>query len=177
MSATDEDRTPDLTHLDSRGRPRMVDVTAKNPSRREAEAVGWIRTSPETLRAVEDQRAPKGNVLLVAELAGIQAAKRTAELIPLCHVIPEVSATVELEPDADLPGIRARVVARASGVTGVEMEALTAVSVALLTAYDMLKGLEKGMEIGGIRLVRKEGGRSGVWVFDRDPSSEDPRRV
>ncbi len=156
-----------LTHLDESGRPRMVDVSEKKVSTRWAVAEGWIRTAEETLeRLIED--GPKGEPLRVAELAGIQAAKRTSDLIPLCHLLPAVSAGVEATPDRDLPGIRIRAVARVQGSTGVEMEALTAASVALLTLYDMGKALDRGMEIGGIRLLEKAGGRSGLWRVEDD---------
>ncbi|HEV2132605.1 MAG TPA: cyclic pyranopterin monophosphate synthase MoaC [Longimicrobiaceae bacterium] len=155
-----------LSHLDEQGRPRMVDVGEKQPTRRLAEAEGWIRTSPETIAAIRAERTPKGNVLLVAELAGITGGKRTAELIPLCHPLPLNSLEVKLEVDETLPGIRAQAVARVEGKTGVEMEALTAVSCALLTVYDMCKAVDRRMEIGGIRLLRKEGGRSGVWTAE-----------
>ncbi|CAN5477138.1 cyclic pyranopterin monophosphate synthase MoaC [soil metagenome] len=156
-----------LSHLDEQGRPRMVDVGEKRETRRLAEAEGWIRTSPETLAAITEERTPKGSVLLVAELAGITGGKRTAELIPLCHPLPLSSLEVKVEVDESLPGVRARAVARVEGKTGVEMEALTAVSCALLTVYDMCKALDRGMEIGGIRLLRKEGGRSGTWTAER----------
>ncbi|CAN5680506.1 cyclic pyranopterin monophosphate synthase MoaC [soil metagenome] len=156
-----------LSHLDEQGRPRMVDVGEKGETRRLAEAEGWIRTSPETLAAIAEERTPKGSVLLVAELAGITGGKRTAELIPLCHPLPLSSLEVKVEVDESLPGVRARAVARVEGKTGVEMEALTAVSCALLTVYDMCKALDRGMEIGGIRLLRKEGGRSGTWTAER----------
>lgn len=156
-----------LSHLDEQGRPRMVDVGEKRETRRLAEAEGWIRTSPETLAAITEERTPKGSVLLVAELAGITGGKRTAELIPLCHPLPLSSLEVKVEIDESLPGVRARAVARVEGKTGVEMEALTAVSCALLTVYDMCKALDRGMEIGGIRLLRKEGGRSGPWMAER----------
>jgi cyclic pyranopterin monophosphate synthase len=150
------------THLDEEGRPRMVDVSEKPATTRLAAAEGWIRMSPETLRAL-GEGGPKGDALRVAELAGIQAGKRTGELIPLCHILPAVSVGVEATADEDLPGIRVRAVARIQGSTGVEMEALTAVSVALLTLYDMGKSLDRGMELGGVRLVEKRGGRSGIW--------------
>lgn len=169
MDASGDDPAPDsgpgeLTHQDSEGRPRMVDVTAKEASRRLARAEGWIRMRPETLQAIREGSTAKGDVLQVARIAGIMGGKRTAELVPLCHVLPGASLAVDLEPDPDLPGVRVRAEARVAGTTGVEMEALTAVSVALLTVYDMAKALDRGMEMGGIRLVRKEGGRSGVWV-------------
>jgi cyclic pyranopterin monophosphate synthase len=154
-----------LTHLSPEGRPRMVDISGKGATTRSARAEGWLRMSPETLRAlVEEGGSGKGDVLRVAELAGIQAAKRTGDLIPLCHVLPQVSVEVRVVPDERLPGLRVEARATVQGSTGVEMEALTAVSLALLTAYDMGKALEKGMELGGIRLVEKEGGRSGRWT-------------
>jgi cyclic pyranopterin phosphate synthase len=154
---------PRLTHLDGEGRPRMVDVGGKETTRREAVAEGRIVTSPGTVRAIREGTTPKGSVLLVAQLAGITGAKRAADLIPLCHPLPLTSVEVELEADEALPGVRARAVARVEGKTGVEMEALTAVSVALLTVYDMCKALDRGMRIEGVRLLRKAGGRSGRW--------------
>lgn len=171
------DRKPEdpsgLTHLDSEGRPRMVDVADKDVTSREAVAVGRIRMSPEALGAIRKGRTEKGDVLKVAELAGIMAGKRTGELIPLCHLLPAVSLTVELEPDLELPGVRCRASARIAGQTGVEMEALTATTMALLTVYDMVKSLDRGMRIEGVELVRKSGGRSGTWTADgtagRDP--------
>jgi cyclic pyranopterin monophosphate synthase len=154
--------SPRPTHLDEEGRPRMVDVSEKGVTTRSAAAEGWIRMSEKTLAALQEG-GPKGDVFRVAELAGIQAGKRTGELIPLCHILPAVSLGVEATADPELPGVRIRAVARVEGSTGVEMEALTAVSVALLTVYDMAKALEKGMELGGVRLVEKMGGRSGIW--------------
>lgn len=154
----------DFTHLDAAGRPRMVDVGDKEVTRRVAVAEGRIVTSAATARAIVEGTAPKGNVLLVAQLAGITGAKRTADLIPLCHTLPLSSVEVELEVDEGLPGVRARATARVEARTGVEMEALTAVSVALLTIYDMCKARDREMRIEAIRLVRKEGGRSGAWV-------------
>ena len=152
-----------FTHLDERGRPRMVDVGEKAVTRRAAIAEGRIRMAAETLAAIVGGDTPKGNVLLIAQLAGITGAKRTSDLIPLCHPLPLTSVEVELEPDPALPGVRATAVARVEAKTGVEMEALVAVSCALLTVYDMCKARDRGMEIGGIRLLRKEGGRSGTW--------------
>jgi cyclic pyranopterin phosphate synthase len=119
--------------------------------------------APETLRAIVEGRGPKGDVLQVARLAGIMAGKRTGDLIPLCHVLPGASLEVDLTPDADLPGVRAAAEARIAGRTGVEMEALTAVAVALLTVYDMVKALDRGMVLEEVRLIGKEGGRSGPW--------------
>jgi len=153
----------DLTHLDESGRARMVDVSAKPETRRTAVARGFIRMEPATLQAIQAGTAPKGAVLAAAELAGIMAGKRTGELIPLCHILPAVSLKVVLTPDPALPGVRAEATARLSGSTGVEMEALTAVSLALLTLYDMVKAMDRGMRIEGIELVRKEGGASGTW--------------
>jgi cyclic pyranopterin monophosphate synthase len=154
---------PTLTHLDAQGRPRMVDVGEKVTTRRIAVAEGVIRTGSATLTAIEAGDTPKGNVLLVAQLAGITAAKRTADLIPLCHPLPLTSVEVQLEVDPEVPGIRATATARVDGKTGVEMEALTAVSVALLTVYDMCKAIDRSMTITGVRLLRKQGGRSGDW--------------
>ena len=153
-----------FTHLDAEGRPRMVDVGEKEVTRRVAVAEGRIVTSADTVRAIREGSTPKGNVLAVAQLAGIMGAKRTAELIPLCHPLPLTSVEVELEADEALPGVRARATARVEGKTGVEMEALTAVSTALLTVYDMCKARDREMRIEAIRLLRKEGGRSGSWV-------------
>lgn len=160
---TDASRSrPRPTHLDAEGRPRMVDVSEKEATTRTAAAEGWIRMSKDALEALEGG-GPKGDVFRVAELAGIQAGKRTGELIPLCHILPAVSIGVEATPDPEIPGVRVHAVARVEGSTGVEMEALTAVTVALLTVYDMGKSLERGMEMGGIHLVEKRGGQSGVW--------------
>lgn len=160
------DRKDGLTHLDADGRPRMVDVTHKDTTTRVAEATGRIVMAPDTLRLLVEGATPKGDVLQVAELAGIMAGKKTADLIPLCHQLPGASVEVRLAADEDLPGVVAHAVARFAGTTGVEMEALTAVSVALLTVYDMLKAVDRGMRLEGIRLLRKEGGRSGSWEAD-----------
>jgi len=151
------------THLDEEGRPRMVDVSGKDPSRRTAVAAGRIRMSEEAARAIAESRTPKGDALKVAEIGGIMAGKKAGELIPLCHVLPEASIRVALEVDPELPGVRGEARARIAGSTGVEMEALTALSVALLTVYDMVKSLDRGMVLEEIRLLRKEGGRSGSW--------------
>ena len=152
-----------LTHLDESGLPRMVDVSDKAVTRRVAVAEGVIRMQAATLQAIVAEEVPKGNVLTIAQIAGITGAKRTADLIPLCHPLPITAVQMTLEPDVALPGIRVEAEVRVDGRTGVEMEALTAVSVALLTIYDMCKALDRGMEIGGVRLLRKEGGRSGSW--------------
>jgi cyclic pyranopterin phosphate synthase len=152
-----------LTHVDASGTARMVDVSAKPVTRRRAVAEGRIRMAPETARAIRAGDAPKGDVLGTARLAGIMGGKRAAELIPLCHPLPGTTVSVELSVDDELPGVTARAEALVDASTGVEMEALTAVSVALLTVYDMAKALDRGMVIEGIRLLRKEGGRSGVY--------------
>ncbi|MFW6206129.1 MAG: cyclic pyranopterin monophosphate synthase MoaC [Gemmatimonadota bacterium] len=149
-----------LTHQDEMGRARMVDVGAKPETHRTAVAEGFVRMRPSTFQALEEGRTPKGDPLLVAQVAGIQGAKRTADLLPLCHPLPLTSVDVELAPDPELPGVRAVARARVTGRTGVEMEALTAVSVALLTVYDMLKALDRSMRIEGIRVLEKTGGRS-----------------
>jgi cyclic pyranopterin monophosphate synthase len=141
----------------------MVDVGGKEVTRRTAVAEGTIRMAAGTLAAIRAGGTAKGDVLLVAQLAGITGAKRTADLIPLCHPLPLTSVEVELVPDEGLPGVRVRATARVEARTGVEMEALTAVSCALLTVYDMCKALDRGMVIGEVRLLRKEGGRSGAW--------------
>jgi cyclic pyranopterin monophosphate synthase len=150
----------------------MVEVGDKPESRRTAVAEGVIRMRPATLDALEAGRSPKGDPLLVAQVAGIQAAKRTAELIPLCHPLPLTSIQVELSTDRDLPGVRAVARARVVGRTGVEMEALTAVTVALLTVYDMLKAMDRKMQLGPIRLLEKSGGRSGDWSTEPDTEGE-----
>ena len=149
-----------LTHLDANGRPRMVDVGDKAETAREAEAVGELVVARETIEILERGEVPKGDPLIVAQLAGIQAAKRTAELIPLCHQLPLTKVDVELEIDPTLPGIKARALAKVVARTGVEMEALTAVTVALLTMYDMLKAVDRTMRIENVRVIRKSGGRS-----------------
>jgi cyclic pyranopterin phosphate synthase len=150
-----------LTHLDSQGQARMVDVGGKAETKRSATATGRIRMSPQALTAVREGSGPKGDVLAAARIAGIMAAKKTAELIPLCHslALDQVFVEFEFEPSA----IRATATASLSGKTGVEMEALTATSLALLTIYDMAKALDKGMVIEGVRLLAKTGGKSGDW--------------
>jgi cyclic pyranopterin phosphate synthase len=159
--------TNKLTHLDDAGAARMVDVGHKPVTAREAAAEGFVILRPDTLRAIAEERVPKGEVLGTARVAGIMAAKRCGELIPLCHPLPVESVEVnfdvpELEPDGTEPvRLHVRAVARISGKTGVEMEALTAVSVAALTVYDMCKAIDKTMSIEGIRLVSKTGGTSG----------------
>lgn len=153
----------ELTHLDARGQARMVDVSDKAVTVREARASGWVEMQPATLQLILDGGHPKGDVLAVARIAGIQAAKKTPELIPLCHPLMLSSVKVELWPEPEQQRIRIEACCRLSGQTGVEMEALTAVSVAALTLYDMCKAVDKGMRIGGIELVEKRGGKSGDW--------------
>ena len=155
--------TPRLTHQDADGKAQMVDVGSKAESERVAEAEGRLVMSAEAFAALQAGRTPKGDPLLVAQIAGIQGAKRTSELIPLCHPLSLTDVAVTLDLDAALPGVRVRGSARVLGRTGVEMEALTAVSVALLTVYDMVKAMDRGMRIEGVRLLRKSGGRSGEW--------------
>jgi len=154
---------PKLSHFDDRGQAHMVDVSAKPVTDRVAVAEGMVRMSAETLALITEGRAKKGDVLSVARLAGIMAAKKTSDLIPLCHPLPVTKVAVELTPDPTLPGIRIEATVKTSGQTGVEMEALTAVSVAALTVYDMVKAVEKSMAIDGIRLTLKDGGKSGRY--------------
>ena len=153
-----------LSHLDDEGRPRMVDVSAKADTAREATARVIVQMSAETLALAVSGRGAKGDVLTTARLAGIMAAKRTHELIPLCHPLPLTGIDVDLQPGHGCVEITATV--RTTAKTGVEMEALTAVTVAALTVYDMLKAAQKDMRIGDVRLVRKVGGKSGEWVED-----------
>lgn len=147
----------------------MVDVGRKEETARTATAEGVLLMASETLAALREGRTAKGDPLVVARIAGIQAAKRTAELIPLCHTLPLSGVDVSVDPDEALPGIRVTATARVVARTGVEMEALTAVSAALLTAYDMLKALDRGMRLEGIRLLHKAGGGSGEWDADATP--------
>jgi cyclic pyranopterin phosphate synthase len=152
-----------LSHVDAEGRPRMVDVGDKPVTARQAVAEGTIQVSPEALELIRRNLAPKGDVLSVSELAGVQAAKRTSDLIPLCHPVPLDHIEVHADIDDALPGVRVRATARATGRTGVEMEALTAVAVALLTVYDMAKAADRSMRIGDIVLLEKSGGTRGDW--------------
>jgi cyclic pyranopterin monophosphate synthase len=151
-----------LTHLNDAGEARMVDVSAKTETARVAVAEGRIRMAPGTLRQILEQGSAKGDVLAVARVAGIQGAKRCADLIPLCHPLPLARAAVDFESDGD-EVLRITAECRVTGKTGVEMEALTAVSVAALTVYDMCKAIDRGMVIENVRLLRKEGGSSGTW--------------
>ena len=152
-----------LTHLGVRGEARMVDVSAKAETERVAIAEGRVIMQPATLDIVLKGDAKKGDVLGAARIAGIMAAKRTHELIPLCHPLPISNITVDIAPERKLPGLNVRARVKVNGRTGVEMEALTAVAVACLTIYDMVKALERGMRIEGIRLLEKRGGRSGHY--------------
>jgi cyclic pyranopterin phosphate synthase len=154
---------PEFTHFDEQGAARMVDVGAKAPSHRIARAGGRIRMLPATLEAIRQGTAAKGDVLGVARIAGIQAAKRTADLIPLCHPLALTKVDIELEADAEACAVDCRARVETIGRTGVEMEALTAASVALLTIYDMCKAIDRGMRIESIGLLEKRGGKSGDW--------------
>ena len=155
-----------LTHLDAEGRAQMVDVGGKVATQREAVARGSVRMEPATLRLILSGGMPKGDVLAVARVAGIMAAKRTPELIPLCHSLLLTHVSVQIEPDATASALLIAATVRTSGQTGVEMEALTAVSVAALTIYDMCKAVDRGMRIGDIRLAEKRGGRSGELILE-----------
>ncbi|MTJ05288.1 MAG: cyclic pyranopterin monophosphate synthase MoaC [Sediminimonas qiaohouensis] len=152
-----------LTHFDETGQAHMVDVSGKPVTARVATAEGWIKMAQETLDIIKEGRADKGDVLGVARLAGIMGAKRTSDLIPLCHPLPITRVAVDLTPDDSLPGIRISATVKTSGQTGVEMEALTAVNTAALTVYDMAKAVDRAMEIGGIRVTLKDGGKSGRY--------------
>jgi cyclic pyranopterin phosphate synthase len=152
-----------LTHFDGQGHAHMVDVSDKPVTDRIAVARGQVRMTAQTLALITEGRAKKGDVLAVARLAGIMGAKKTADLIPLCHPLPITKVALDLTPDASLPGVRIEATVKTSGQTGVEMEALTAVTVAALTVYDMLKAAEKGMVIEGVSLILKDGGKSGRY--------------
>ncbi len=155
-----------LSHLDEKGAARMVDVTDKAATQRTARAEGFVAMTPATLALVEKGEAKKGDVLATARIAGIMAAKRTHELIPLCHPLAITKVALDFEPASDPAGIRVAAEVKVAGPTGVEMEALTAVSVACLTIYDMLKAADKAMRIEGVRLLEKTGGRSGTYRAD-----------
>lgn len=157
---------PRLTHLSSDGTANMVDVAEKDVTTRTATATGAVVMAPETLDLIRAGQAKKGDVIATARIAGIMAAKRTHELIPLCHPLALTKIAVEIEPDEDLPGLRVTAFAKLDGKTGVEMEALTAVSVACLTIYDMAKAVDRSMTINAVRLLEKTGGRSGDWTAD-----------
>ena len=154
-----------LSHLDERGAARMVDVSAKDDTDRTAIAEAFVAMQPETLALIQEGGVPKGDVFAVARIAGIMGAKRTSDLIPMCHPLPITGVTVDLEADGeDRVRITARV--RTTGKTGVEMEALTAVNVAALTVYDMCKAVDRAMRIEGVRLLEKRGGKSGDWAAE-----------
>ncbi|QPZ91840.1 cyclic pyranopterin monophosphate synthase MoaC [Thioclava electrotropha] len=159
-----------LSHFDKDGQAHMVDVSDKEVTDRIAVAEGRVVMLPETLDYVLKGTAKKGDVLGIARIAGIMAAKKTSDLIPLCHPLPITKVTLDLEPDEALPGVRVRATVKTSGQTGVEMEALTAVSAAALTVYDMLKAVEKSMQIEGIRVVLKDGGKSGKYEAEGSAS-------
>ena len=155
-----------LTHFDAKGDAHMVDVSDKAVTDRIATATGWVSMAPATYDIIAQGRAKKGDVLGVARLAGIMGAKKTPDLIPLCHPLPVTKVAVELTLDADLPGVRIEATVKTTGQTGVEMEALTAVSTAALTVYDMTKAVDKAMEIGGIHVTLKDGGKSGRYAVE-----------
>lgn len=157
-----------LTHLDQQGQAQMVDVSAKATTVRTAVAMGRVRMRSETFIAIETGNAPKGDVLGTARIAGIMAAKQTANLIPLCHPLPLQKVEVQIIPDPELPGYQIQAEVRTKAETGVEMEALTAVSIAALTLYDMAKALEKSIQIEAVHLVRKTGGKSGDYSIEMD---------
>lgn len=154
---------PALTHLGAEGQANMVDVGEKAETQRTAIAEGAVVMQPQTLKLIREGNARKGDVIGTARIAGIMAAKRTHELIPLCHPLLLTKVSVDIEPDESLPGLRVIALARVTGKTGVEMEALTAASVACLTIYDMAKAVDRGMVISGVRLVEKTGGKSGDY--------------
>jgi cyclic pyranopterin phosphate synthase len=164
----------ELSHIDSKGQAHMVDVSDKAVTRRVCIARGAVRMAPETLEKISDGSLPKGDVLATARIAGIQAAKRTSDWIPLCHPLPLDGLDLELVPDPAGSRVWIEARAEAHARTGVEMEALVAVSAAGLTVYDMCKAVDRGMTIDSVHLVRKEGGKSGVWIRDRDPLGGRP---
>lgn len=152
-----------LSHFDARGHAHMVDVSAKPVTDRIATASGYVKMARQTFDLITSGTAKKGDVIGVARLAGIMGAKKTSDLIPLCHPLPITKVTLDLEPDVTLPGLRITATVKTGGQTGVEMEALTAVSTAALTVYDMVKAVDKSMEIGGIHVTLKDGGKSGRY--------------
>lgn len=164
-----------LSHVDRTGRPRMVDVSSKPVTARRAVAEALVAVSPETLSLVIDGGGAKGDVLGVAELAGVMGGKRTSELIPLCHPLPLTDLQVAITPDRGASVLRIRAEAATTGQTGVEMEAMTGAAVAALTVYDMVKGVERGVEIRAVRLISKSGGRSGTWERERSTGPVDDR--
>lgn len=163
-----------LSHVDERGQARMVDVGGKPETRREAVARGWVVMKPETLLLIQSGGLPKGDVLATARLAGIMAAKRTAELIPLCHPLPLDSVAVECRPDQASDAVEITATVHVTARTGAEMEALTAVAVAALTIYDMTKAVDRSMHIESVRLLRKSGGESGTWALEGEEAAARP---
>ena len=168
------DKSKPLTHLGADGEARMVDVSGKAATDRVAIAEGRVRMGASTLAAILAGDAKKGDVIGAARIAGIMAAKKTADLIPLCHGLSLTKVSVDIAPDEALPGLAVRAEARCVGPTGVEMEALTAVSVACLTIYDMAKAIDRGMSIEGLRLIEKRGGKSGEWRAAEKPKDKRP---
>lgn len=166
----------DLTHFDESGASRMVDVGEKNETARHAKAESWVKMRPETLQLILDKELAKGDVLEVARLAGIMAAKKTSDLIPLCHPLALSSAEVNLQPQGETL-LRIEAIVKLNGKTGVEMEALTAVSVAALTVYDMCKAIDRGMELGPARLLEKSGGKTGDFQQPSIPPVEEHHRT
>ena len=162
-----------LSHIGDKGEARMVDVSEKPVTARTAIAEGFVAMEPATLKLLESGESPKGDVLATARIAGIMAAKRTHELIPLCHPLSLSKVAIDLEPTREPPGVRVTAEVKSAGQTGVEMEALTAVSVACLTLYDMLKAVDRAMSIGGIRVSEKAGGRSGHYRADKSAGRDD----
>jgi len=158
----------ELTHFDPSGRARMVDVSAKPNTEREATAKGEVQMQPETLAMIREGRMAKGDVLAVAQVAGIMAAKKTSDIIPMCHPLPLTSVSLSFELDEERSRVLLTATAKTTGKTGVEMEALTAVAVAALTIYDMCKSVDRAMKLGNIRLVRKSGGKSGTLVLETE---------
>jgi cyclic pyranopterin phosphate synthase len=156
----------ELSHIDETGAARMVDVGDKAETRREATARGHVRMLPETLALIRAGEAKKGDVIAAARIAGIMAAKKTSDLIPLCHPLMIAKVTLDIAEDADLPGLVVTATVRSDGKTGVEMEALTAVAVACLTVYDMAKAVDRGMVIENVRVLAKSGGKSGTWTAE-----------
>ena len=162
--------TNQLTHLDKDGKADMVDISQKDTTDRVAVAVGQVRMAIETLTLIMSGNTKKGDVLGTARLAGIMAAKKTSELIPLCHQILLSRVSVDIQPDQSLPGLTVKATAKVAGKTGVEMEALTAVSITCLTIYDMAKAVDRGMKIENIKLIEKSGGKSGLWSLENKDS-------
>ena len=160
-------KTSQLTHLDKEGKADMVDISQKNSTDRVAVAIGQVRMAIETLALIKSGNTKKGDVIGTARLAGIMAAKKTSELIPLCHQLSLSKVSVDIEPDQNLPGLKVKATAKVSGKTGVEMEALTAVSMTCLTIYDMAKAIDRGMVIENIKLIEKSGGKSGSWSSEK----------